>query len=119
MNFPQFNQLLVAKYPQAEAGIIESGVKIVFALNDKMHSYQGSLAAIAHQIGLIENVNSGIIASTLAQLGFVTRITGNGVIVSLNRVINTLEVEIALAQEFEGIEFQVSRISKNRVLIEE
>jgi len=64
-------------------------------------------------------MNTFIIASILSQLGFITRITSSGTIVSLNRPVSTLEVEYALAQEFEGIEFQVSRISKNQVLVQE
>jgi len=64
-------------------------------------------------------MNTPIIASILAQLGFVTRITSNGIIVSLNRPVSTLEVEYALDQEFDGITFQVSRISQNSILVQE
>lgn len=64
-------------------------------------------------------MNTQIIFAILSQLGFVTRITGNSVIVSLNRQLSTLEVEMALEQEFEGIEFQVSKISKNQVMVQE
>jgi len=64
-------------------------------------------------------MNTQIIAALLAQLGFVTRITSNGVVVSLNRPIDMLEVEIALEQEFQEIPFQVSRISQNSILVQE
>lgn len=60
-----------------------------------------------------------LIASILTQLGFITHVTQFGVIVSLNRPVNTLEIEIALAQEFEGIRFNVSRVSQNQVMVQE
>lgn len=64
-------------------------------------------------------MNTQIISAILAQLGFVTRITGNSVIVSLNRPLSTLEVETALEQEFDTIEFKVSQVSKNQVMVQE
>jgi len=64
-------------------------------------------------------MNTPIIASILSQLGFATHITSSGTIVSLNRPVSTLEVEYALDQEFEGIQFQVSRISQNSILVQE
>jgi hypothetical protein len=64
-------------------------------------------------------MHTPIIASILSQLGFVTRITSSGVIVSLSRPVSTLEVEYALTQEFEGIQFQVSRIGQNSILVQE
>lgn len=64
-------------------------------------------------------MHTQIIAALLSQLGFATRATSNGVIVSLNRLVNILEVETALAQEFEGIQFKVSRVSQNSILVQE
>lgn len=64
-------------------------------------------------------MNTQIIAAILSQLGFATRITSIGVIVSLNRRIDAPEVETALEQEFEEIGFNVSRISSNQVMVQE
>lgn len=64
-------------------------------------------------------MHTPIIAAILNSLGFVTRITGNSVIVSLNRQLSTLEVEQALSQEFDTIEFKVSQVSKNQVMVQE
>lgn len=64
-------------------------------------------------------MHTPIIAAQLAQLGFATRITQFGVIVSLNRPMSTMEVEQALVQEFDTIEFKVSQVSKNQVMVQE
>lgn len=64
-------------------------------------------------------MHTPIIAAQLAQLGFVTRITSSGTLVSLNRPLSTMEVEQALSQEFDTIEFKVSQVSKNQVMVQE
>ncbi len=64
-------------------------------------------------------MNTDLIASKLASLGFTTRITQTGLLVSLNRPLHWLEVEMALMQAFEDIRFVVTRISKNSVHVSE
>lgn len=61
--------------------------------------------------------NEQIIANELSSLGFETQIASIGVIVSLNRPIYRLEIETALGQVFEGITFEVKRISKQTFLV--
>lgn len=55
-----------------------------------------------------------LIANELKSIGFQTQITSATVIVSLNRPMNQMEVEIALNQIFDDeIRFSISRINKN------
>lgn len=58
-----------------------------------------------------------IVANELADLGFETQIASIGVLVSLNRPIYQTEIETALEQAFEGITFEVRRISKQAFLV--
>lgn len=60
-------------------------------------------------------MHTQLIATELSNLGFQTRITQTGVLVSLNRPLASIEVETALEQAFESIEFRVTHISKNSV----
>ena len=62
---------------------------------------------------------NNLIATELSNQGFTTRITQTGVLVSLNSLISRWQVEIALEQAFEGMEFRVVRISKNSVHVSE
>lgn len=64
-------------------------------------------------------MHTQLIATELSNLGFTTRITQTGVLVSLNRRVEKLEVEHALSQAFEGIEFKVYPISKNMYHVSE
>ena len=54
-----------------------------------------------------------IVATELSNLGFTTRITQTGVLVSLNRVITQMEVETALEQIVEGAEFTIYQVQRN------
>jgi hypothetical protein len=56
-----------------------------------------------------------IIAIELSNLGFTTRITQTGVLVSLKRPVSQMEVEMALEQAFEGIQFKLYHIHSNMV----
>ena len=60
-------------------------------------------------------MHTNLIATELSNLGFEVRITQTGVLVSLNRPVSTMEVETALTQAFEGVQFRVVRISKNSI----
>lgn len=60
-----------------------------------------------------------VIARELKTRGFDAKVVENGVVVSLIRSISTQEVKDALSLSFEEIEFQVSKISKNEVLVKE
>ena len=60
-----------------------------------------------------------LIATELSNLGFEVHITQTGVLVSLNRPLHWLEVEMAMMQAFEDIRFIVVRISKNSVHVSE
>lgn len=60
-----------------------------------------------------------VIARELKTRGFDAKVVENGVVVSLIRSISTQEVKDALSLSFEEIEFQVSKISKNQVLVQE
>ncbi len=64
-------------------------------------------------------MHTNLIATELSNLGFQTRITQTGVLVSLNRPVSRMEIETALEQAFEEIEFRVTHISKNSVLVSE
>lgn len=64
-------------------------------------------------------MHANLIATELSNLGFTTRITQTGVLVSLNRPVTQMEIEIALAQVFEGIEFKVYHVHSNMVHIAE
>ncbi len=64
-------------------------------------------------------MHTNLIATELSNLGFEVRITQAGVLVSLNRPMASMEVETALEQAFEGVQFRVVRISKNSVHISE
>lgn len=65
-------------------------------------------------------MHTQLIATELSNLGFTTRITQTGVLVSLNRPVTRMEVEMALWQTFdEEIQFTVTRISKNSVHVSE
>lgn len=62
MNLAQFNQVLTAKHPQAQASrsreiggaAVKNGLTVTFTPDGKMYHYQGSFYAIAQAIGLIE-----------------------------------------------------------------
>jgi hypothetical protein len=62
MNLSEFNQVLVAKYPQAEARrtrevggtSVKNGLAVTFTPDGKIYECQGSFYAIAQQLGLIE-----------------------------------------------------------------
>ena len=60
-------------------------------------------------------MHNQLIATELSNLGFTTRITQTGVLVSLNRPLASVEVEIVLDQAFWEVQFKVVRISKNSV----
>ncbi len=60
-------------------------------------------------------MHNQLIATKLSNLGFTTRITQAGVLVSLNRPVSTMEVETALAQVLEGIEFKFFHVHSNMV----
>ena len=64
-------------------------------------------------------MHTQLIATELSNLGFTTRITQTGVLVSLNRPLASVEVEIVLDQAFWGVQFKVVRISKNSVHVSE
>jgi len=59
--------------------------------------------------------HTNLIATELSNLGFQTRITQTGVLVSLKRPLASMEVEMA----FETIQFTLTRISKNSVHVSE
>ena len=61
--------------------------------------------------------HQNIIATELSNLGFQTRITQTGVLVSLNRPVSQMEIEMALEQAFEGIEFKLYHIHSNMIHI--
>lgn len=62
-----------------------------------------------------------VIAHELKSLGFKVTLCQSGVIVSLNRSVSTLEVETALAQDFDVLadSFSVKQINSSEVLVEE
>lgn len=64
-------------------------------------------------------MHSKLIAREMKTRGFDAKVVENGVAVSLIRSISTQEVKDALSLSFEEIEFQVSKISKNEVLVKE
>ncbi len=64
-------------------------------------------------------MNTDLIASKLASLGFTTRVTQTGVLVSLKRTISMMEIETALEQTFEGVQFKITRIAPNSVHVSE
>lgn len=64
-------------------------------------------------------MHSRLIARELKTRGFDAKVVENGVVVSLIRSISTQEVKDALSLSFDEIEFQVSKISKNQVLVQE
>lgn len=58
-----------------------------------------------------------LIAKTLSNKGFQTKVFSNGIIVSLsNRNLNSFEVEMALGNEFEGM-FSFSRKFDGSVIV--
>lgn len=59
-------------------------------------------------------MNSNLIATELSNLGFQTRLTQTGVLVSLNRPVSKMEIETALEQIVEGVKFSIYPISKNQ-----
>jgi len=59
--------------------------------------------------------NNHIVATELSNLGFTTRITQTGVLVSLNRVMTQMEVERALEQIVEGAEFTIYQVQRNMI----
>lgn len=65
--------------------------------------------------------HKNIVATELSNLGFQTRITQTGVLVSLNRPISRMEIEMALEQVVEGVKFNIYPVSKNQqhVIVEE
>lgn len=58
-----------------------------------------------------------VIAQELAQAGFEITVTSTGVVVSLNRPMAKMEVEIALIQIFDEIQFTVERINNHSYLV--
>mgnify|MGYP001563083245 CR=1 FL=1 len=60
-------------------------------------------------------MHTNLIATELSNQGFEVRITQTGVLVSLNRSVSTMEIETALEQAFEGIEFKLYHIHSNMV----
>lgn len=64
-------------------------------------------------------MHSRLIARELRTRGFDAKVVENGVAVSLNRQISTQEVKDALSLSFEEIEFQVTKINSNEVLVKE
>lgn len=60
-----------------------------------------------------------LIARELKLRGFNAKVVESSVVVWLIRSISTQEVKDALSLSFEEIEFQVSKISKNQVLVKE
>ncbi len=58
-------------------------------------------------------MHTNLIATELSNLGFQTRITQTGVLVSLNRPVSKMEIETALEQIVEGVKFSIYPISKN------
>jgi hypothetical protein len=58
-------------------------------------------------------MHTQLISKSLQDKGFETKVSSNGVQVSLNRPMNQMEIETALEDEFEGIKFQFTRTSKN------
>ncbi len=60
-------------------------------------------------------MNTDLIASELASLGFEVRITQTGVLVSLNRSITKWEIEKALWETFDRVDFRLTRITPNSV----
>lgn len=59
--------------------------------------------------------HQNIIATELSNLGFTTRITQTGVLVSLNRPVSTMEIETALEQVVEEVQFKVYHVHSNMV----
>jgi len=64
-------------------------------------------------------MHTQLIATELSNLGFTTRITQTGVLVSLNRPVSQMEVETALEQIVEGVKFHLVKIGKNSVHVSE
>ena len=64
-------------------------------------------------------MHTQLIATELSNLGFTTRITQTGVLVSLNRPICHHEVWSALDQTFKGMIFHITKISQNSYHISE
>ncbi len=58
-------------------------------------------------------MDTDLIASELASLGFTTRITQTGVLVSLDRPVTKFEIEKALWQVFDRVDFKLTRITPN------
>ncbi len=58
-------------------------------------------------------MHTNLIATELSNLGFQTRITQTGVLVSFKRPISKMEVETALEQIVEGVKFSIYPISRN------
>ena len=66
-------------------------------------------------------MHTHLIASVLESLGFKVVTCLAGVIVSLNRPISAMEVETALAQEFDTLadSFNVQQLNSSEVLVKE
>lgn len=66
-------------------------------------------------------MHTSLIAQVLQSIGFKTVICSQGIIVSLNRKISSMEVETALAQEFDVLadSFNVIQINSSEVLVKE
>jgi len=60
-------------------------------------------------------MHTQLIATELSNLGFQTHITQTGVLVSLNRPVSQMEVETALEQAFEGIQFKLYHVHSNMI----
>lgn len=65
-------------------------------------------------------MHKNLIANELKSLGFKVVTCSQGVIVSLNRPVSTLEIETALAQTFDVLadSFKLTKINASEVLVE-
>lgn len=61
--------------------------------------------------------HQNLVASELSEMGFETKTTLTGVLVSLKRPISWMEVKTALERAFEGIEFRMIQIHRNTIHI--
>lgn len=64
-------------------------------------------------------MHSNLIAKEMNKIGFQTKVVSSGVIVSLNRAMSRMEIEIALEQIFDTITFNITKLNNNSYLVEE
>lgn len=57
-------------------------------------------------------MHKAIVASELRGMGFTTKVSSIGIEVSLNRKVSKQEIEVALSQTFEEIQFSLDQTSK-------